>query len=261
MHKLTLILLLAALLIAPQVGHTQDDRIFIDHIDVSKYGKNGRVRFYLDILDGRNRVIKDQDLKKISFFYNEELIVADDIDKVELSQFRYIDEPLAVGILITNYKGFINKNQGEINLFKYVKEGTISFLQGLQKDFDWAGVWLYNERGLENLQPFSKSTDGAIDSVRGVSEQGIVSEGEEKQQDIAPDFYGHIGTVVSAMEDQDELPRRRILLIISDAKGRQGLRTSRQIIEDRILSTVETAGEGRIKIYALGAYLHYEVGL
>ena len=256
MRTLTLALTLALLLLVPQTGQAQDDRVFVDHIDTSKYSKNGRVRFYLDILNGKNQVIKDQEKEKISFYYNDEPIEKDDIEKVELTQFSQIDEPLAVGILLTNYRGYVARNAGEINLFKYVKEGTIEFLKLMKKNSNhWVGVWVYNEQGMENLQPFSKSIDGAIDAVRNVSDLGIAPEAGSEKQEIAPDFYGFLANATSAMADEDELPRRRILLIVSDAKGRQELRTNRQRIDDRIANVVEAAKDNRIKFYALGASL------
>jgi hypothetical protein len=261
MRNLGLLLSLMALLLVSASAQAQDDRVFIDHIDISKYAKDGRLRFYLDVLDGRNQVIKDQEKDKIKLFFNDEPIGEDWLEKIELSQFRKIEEPMAIGILLTNYRGFLARNSGEINLFKYVKNGITDFLGGLQSDFDWVGVWVYNEEALSKPHPFSTDVNGAVSAVRNISAKatGTADVGEEKTR--VPDFYRYLGRVITQMDEQDDLPRRRILLIVSDGLGKENLKKQRRLIDDRLKRTVEAANDANIKVIALGAYLQEDLYL
>jgi len=99
----------------------QGDRLLIDHIDIKRYEKEGAVRFYVDILNRENKAVAGQESAKLTFLLNDDPIDADLIENVEVRHFDEVGEPLAVGILFTNYNGFTSRSQGEASLFRFAR--------------------------------------------------------------------------------------------------------------------------------------------
>ena len=113
------------------------DRMIIDEVDLQKYLKNkeGRIRFYVDILDKDNHVLEKQDESKLKFFVNDEEFKTEKeggkLKSIKLQTFKDVEEPMAVGVLVTNYGGFVPANTGEQNMFAHGCAG----LQDLLKEF------------------------------------------------------------------------------------------------------------------------------
>ena len=66
------------------------DTIRIDYIDVSKYSKDGRLRFYVDVLDRKNRIIEEQDKDKLFFYLDDDEIAGDTLQSVDMASFEDI---------------------------------------------------------------------------------------------------------------------------------------------------------------------------
>lgn len=246
-------LLIAALTLGlASTAMAQGDRILIDYVDTSKYLKSMEIRYYLDILNRDNRVIPEQDKDKLQFFVNDEPIPGEMIKGLELSTFEEVGEPVAVGVLFTKYGGFVPKSEGEPSLFGYSQRGIVEFLKELKRNTDRCGIWLYDETDNDQIQPFTGNTDGCARVVDDLAP--IRFEPSEDDEVQAPSFYRYLDGVVRKMAELDDLPRRRILIVVSDGVGEYNARQKKQI--DRKLSAIiETALEKNIKIYGFGAFL------
>ncbi len=252
---------LVALLLAPCA--LAQDQLLIDHVDIGKYEKEGIVRFYLDILNGDNEVIPEQDKNELKFYVNDDPINEEIIADVEMTTFRDIGEPLAVGIVFTNYGGFIPKSTGEPSLFAFSKRGLKEFLDELTNRKDRVGVWLYNEDSLDNIVPFTNNIEDAKDRITQLPEDKITdieSEGLDTKKAQAPNFYRYFDQVVSKMADIEDLPRRRILIVISDGVGEYTVQNKTRI-DGKLKGIIETATDAQIKIYTFGAMLQEDAFL
>ena len=260
MRRFAQLLLLALLTTAAAPAWAQGDRMQIDYIDSGKYEKSGLIRYYVDILNRDNEVIPDQDRTKLEFLVNDDPFDPEIIGNVEVKQFDDIGEPVAVGILFTNYGGFIPATPGEPSLFKFSKLGIIQFMSHMRQSVDWTGLWLYNENPMEAIVPFTRNIEGASDVIKELEEERIIDidnpdddSGSDRRRQT-PNFYRDLETVVKKMADIDDLPRRRMLLVISDGVGEFST-TQKTRIDDKLKRIIETANDNGIKIYTFGAIL------
>lgn len=236
----------------------QGDRLRIDHIDIKRYEKEGTVRFYIDILDRENKVVPEQDPNKLLFLLNDDPLDPEAIKSVDLRQYDDVGEPIAIGVLFTNYAGFIPKSVGETSLFRFAKRGIVEFIRELRPNKDKVGLWLYNEQdALKLIQPFTLNMGTAAEVVEELDDTKLAQTDDETGDDgrvQTPDFYRYFDQVISKMAEEEDLPRRRILILVSDGVGEYT--TKRQKLLDRKLSsTIEAAKDANIKIYAFGATL------
>lgn len=251
-------------------AYAQGDRMLIDYIDTGKYSKDGLIRFYLDVLDRTNSVIPEQDKKKLFFFINEEPISGELLKGVDMTLFRDIKEPIAVGILFTNYGGFVPASTSEASLYDNARRGLLEFFKELRQNNDWVGVWLYNEEGNDNIVPFSSNIEGAAEiieqkkstRIEDIDDEGEGTEGKSgsDSKPVAPPFYRYFDQVATKMAELEDLPRRRILLVISDGLGEYDTKQKAQI-DKKIKGIVERAVDAGIKIYSYGAMIQEEAFL
>ncbi len=251
----------AVLFAFPALG--QGDQMLIDFIDVSKYEKTGVLRFYVDIIDQNNQVVPEQEKSKLRFYINDDPINDEIIENVDLQLFKDIGEPLALGILFTNYGGFIPKSVGEPSLFSFSKTGIVELLKELTNRVDYCGIWLYNEEGNDLRVPFTSAIGRATNAIEELPEDRITSQDDEETDSgkvQAPKFYNYLDQVVTKMGEMEDLPRRRILLVISDGVGEFG-QGQRKRIDRSLQGTIERANDANIKIYAFGAMLQEDAFL
>ncbi len=246
---------------APALG--QGDQMLIDFVDLGKYEKDGVIRFYVDIIDRNNQVVPEQEKSKLDFYINDDPINSEIIESVDLQLFKDVGEPLALGVIFTNYGGFIPKSVGEPSLFAFSKTGIIELLKELTPRVDRCGLWLYNEEGNDLIVPFTSNVDRAIETIQELPETRIVDLDDEDTDEgkaQAPNFYQYLDQVVDKMAEMEDLPRRRILMIISDGVGEYTNRQKRQI-DNKLKRIIETANDAGIKIYSFGGMLQEDVFL
>jgi hypothetical protein len=233
------------------------DELRIDHIDIKRYAQEGIIRFYVDILDQEQRVIGKQDENNLTFFINDEPIDSDIIQGRELRQFDEVGEPLAVGILFTNYAGFVPVNSSETSLFGFAKRGIIEFIRKLRGGTDMVALWLYNEDGMRYLHPFANNMKDAAQVVEslGDSRRIEISAGDSDDRTVkTPNFYRFFDEVVTKMAEVELLPRRKILILVSDGVGEYDAKRQKRL-DRKLKQTIEAAQDAGIKIYVFGATL------
>ena len=230
--------------------------MLLDYVDTAAYEKMGVLRYYVDILDPSNKPIEKQEPKLLSFFVNNEPVPLEKVLSVELRTFAEVGEEFAVGVLFTNYRGYVTRSAGEASLFGLAKNGIRAFITSLGKQKIRLGVELYNEGGREPVVEFTtnlKNAEQAIDSLpEPVFLEETAEAGDVKTK--APDFYRHLDDTVKKMAGLDDLPRRRILIVVSDGLGEYT--GARKVLIDRKLEgVIESAVDAGIKVYAFGAFL------
>jgi hypothetical protein len=256
--RLTTATLLLSLL-AAGTASAQSDRLFIDYVDTSQYEKGGGLlRYFVDVLDAQNRPIDKLDQNKLSFLLNNEPIPADKISGTELRTFEAMGEPFAVAILFTNYRGYVPKSTGEASLFSYSKAGILGFVGNLAKQRVRIRVDVYNEQGIDPVVEFTESQKNVKEALENLPEPQFLEGDGAEGPDVkiqAPDFYRHLDDTVKKMAALDDLPRRRLLIIISDGVGKESTAAKKKVLDAKLESVIEEAKDAGIKIYAFGATL------
>ncbi|MBT9557400.1 MAG: FHA domain-containing protein [Myxococcales bacterium] len=255
-HVVTLVaVVLGALYARP--ASAQGDRMFIDYVDTAEYGKRGLLRYYIDIIDSANKPIDNLDATKLTFRLNNEPFPADKFKGTELRSFSDLGEPMAVAILFTNYRGYIPKSPGEPSLFTFAKAGIRGFLENLTKQKVRIRIDVYNEVGRDPVVEFTENVKGAKEKLDLMPEPVVLTDDEAEGADAriqAPDFYRHLEDVVKGMAALDDLPRRRLLVVISDGVSQySGAR--KKLIDQKLEGIIEEANDAGIKIYSFAAML------
>lgn len=240
----TIVYLLAFALL-PMPAWAQGARLLIDDVDISSYEGSGAIRIRLDVLDRKNVAIPNLDVSKISIFVDNKPLGPKLTGKITLQTFQKSGMRMAVGILFTNYRGFIPQSSTEPNLFKHSKAGIVQLLLGLRPHKDIAGLWLYNESGVRLLTPVTGNIEAAIAEVRRQPDRG--ADGRA----AAPNFYRSWHGAVRKLADMKLTPDRRpILVVVSDGIG-EYLRKDRVSIKVRRI--IDVAKDAGIRIYTFGA--------
>lgn len=261
MFKLSRLLVVVLVLGATSSALAQGDRMLIEFVDADRYEKDGLLRYYVDILNRRNVVINDQEKGALKFYINGDKIPAELISSVTLQQFKETGEPIAIGVLFTKYGGFVPKSPGEPCPFCFAKRGLIDLMQELRTNVDSVGIWLYDEEGIDNFRPFTRNMESVVESLKDLPETKLVDIDDGESGEVqAPKFYRHFKEVVSKMGELDDLPRRRILIVISDGVGKYPVNEKNKI-EDKLKGIIEDALESGIKIYSFGAMLQEDAFL
>lgn len=241
------------LCIAAPPARAQGERMTIDHVDISRYEEHGILRYYVDIVDQRSRPISLQDAAGLSFFANDDPIGPELIDGVELRAFKDVGEPIAVGILFTNYAGFIPKSGVEPSLFGHSRDGVVELLGALRQNKDKVGIWLYNDVRIDFIVPFTDDVDGAAARLRALSDAPEPNRDDGAVQ--GPNFYRNWNRAVHDMASVGDLPRRRVLIVVSDGVGAIRGRSAIAVIVQDIVSTAKGAG---IQIHTFAPVLKTE---
>jgi len=229
--------------------------LVVDHVDVSHYAKEGLIRLFVDVLDADNKPIPRQGKEDLRFYVNNQPLGAR-VKSVKLTSFKDSGLPLAVGVLTTNYGGFVPKAVGEPSLWRFAQTGSMSLIKGLRSGTDWYAMWLYNEGGSRQVVSFTRDLKQALQTVKTLPHEHVVS--AEKAR--IPNFYRHLDQAVKTMAAADNLPRRRVLLVVSDGIG-EFMQSQKSRLETALQRTIDAANDGGVRIHAVGAMLQDDVFL
>lgn len=232
-------------------------KLTIDHIDTSKYEEKGLLRFYVDIHDGEGRTIPDQSKSGLSFYVNEEKIAKEQIERIKIKQFSDLDEPVALGILFTNYSQFLPLEPSEKAPFGLAVNGLRQLIDSLREGFDSVGIWLYNEEGLKTKLAFKNNLEEASETLTKLEDRmnELREDAEEFNKRTSkpePKFYKLYLKMLKEMAKETDLPRRRILIVISDGRS---VRENERSIKKNVDKIIAKSLKKGIKIYAFGVTL------
>jgi hypothetical protein len=215
---------------------------------------------------------KDPNFKKIVFFVDvydpqgafvKGLEKADDVAKVtidgkvvegtfSIETVKDANQPMAVGILIAAHESYsqFDPDSGMPNILELEKNGFEAFLKNLSTQ-NYAAVWYYNEDGLHRVYSWSNKPADAANTLQSLVKAA------EKQPGKAPALYANIQKVMESVQDVDStLPRRRILLVMSD--GKDGIQNNPAQVKKRIDAIADLSATTRTKVYAIGFTIDLE---
>lgn len=245
-HAVVLLLLAAPLAFA-------QPRMDIRTVDLSSLAKDGVLRFYLDVYDvATRRAIEGLDAGKFTLFLDDKAVPKEQITKVSLTTRAQTAEPIAVAVLLSDYRGFRSYSPGEPDVFQLMTRGTAKLFGALTPQRDTVAVWKYDESSLVYPIPVTQAVASAAKTATELVRPPTKLEGGEV---TTPDFYRHLETVVETLSAmRDKLPRRVVLVVVSDGVGRHTIEQRRQI-ENRLSRCIDRARQYRIEIHAYGAFM------
>ena len=249
----------AIALLSASSALAQGDRMFIDYVDTSQYEKGGGLlRFYVDLLDAGNRPIDKLDVNKLSFLVNNEPIPMEKVLSTDLKTFETLGEPFAVSFLFTNYRGYVPKSAGEPSPFEAAKAGITGFVGALSKQRVRIRVDVYNEQGLDPIVEFTESQKNVKEALENMAVPVFMGDDSAEAVDTktaAPDFYRHLDETVKKIAALDDLPRRRLLVVISDGLGKESTAAKKRVLDAKLDSIIESANDAGVKVYTFAAHL------
>jgi hypothetical protein len=225
----------------------------LDHVDVSSFVAKGTITFYLDYLDDSYRVVEPAPTPdSFEVFGNGDLMKG----KVEVVRYSEVDEAVAVALVLgahADYTAPITGDEAEsaLSLFDLEKDAAKAFIQKLESGSnDRVAVFFYYENILDPAVPFGSS----MNTAQSTLEQYTLKQRSEKVgvdgNPLAPKLYRYIKEVIEDHMAGGDLPRRRVLVVMSD--GRDTDAENPKKVQKRIADIVEPAKADQIKIYTVG---------
>ncbi len=215
--------------------HSHASTLVIDHVDTKNFKTRGELVFFADVLDGRNKPLTEQDPTKIQVRIDGQPVAG----KFVVETAREADEFVALGILIAAHTDY---NQPEPNILSMQKEGYERLLSNLSAN-DKVALWFYNDQTMKTLAPWS-SDPGGVGRIPRPERAG----GE------SPKLYYALAKAMEDFKTEEGLPRRKILLVVSDGAD-DWIGLGRRRFERKIANIPESAKASGTKIYALGLSL------
>jgi len=225
-------------------GQASAARVSFDFFDDADWLKpeKGHVRFFVDVLDDNFMVVPKDGIQEVQVFVEDKEVPGD----LKIETVKEANEPVAIAILVAAHQSYAYKMEGSVapDALAASKRGYKQFLGNLSEQ-DWTTVWFYNEEGIKKVQSWGQNQSAAADQL-----ERIIPGDKDNTQ--PPGLYNAIKKVAEDLnENSATLPRRRLIVVMSDGKDRYLENTS--LLDKRITDIVDIAGTaGNAKIYALG---------
>ncbi len=210
-------------------------RIVIDYIDVLQAPE---FKVYFDFLNPADRPIKRLDTKDITLLLDGEPYE----DELGLTQFKKSDERVAFVLLINNYRGYTTAMEEQ-------KRGLSAFVRGMRAK-DVASVMYYSDRVKPGVD-FTSDKDELLQAIASTPPP-------EKPHEMFIDAL--VAALDSFPEDDPNFPRRRALVMMSDAldQGLENLTYLKKRIRTELAPKAKALG---VKFYGLGYSIESKDGL
>jgi len=225
-------------------GHAMAAKVSFDYFDDSDWLKpnKGFVRFFVDVLDDNFEVVPKEGIQEVHVYVDDKEIPGD----MMVESVKEANEPVAIAILVAAHQSYAYKLEGSASpdVLEASKRGYKQFLANLS-DQDWSTVWFYNEEKLTKVQSWGQNQGAAADQLDRIKPG-------DKGSAQPPGLYNAIKKVAEDLnENAASLPRRRIIVVMSDGKDRYA--ENQSLLEKRIADIVDIAATaGNAKIYCLG---------
>lgn len=242
-------LFLALALFAGMTAPALSSKVSFDYFDDSDWLKEdkGFVRFFVDVLDDNYLVVPKDGIQEVKVFVEDNEIPGD----LKIETVKEANEPVAIALLVAAHQSYAYKVEGTASpdILEASKRGYKAFLNNLS-DQDWTTVWYYNEEGIKKVQSWGQNQGAAADQLDRIKPG-------DKDSAQPPGLYNAIKKVVEDVnENSSSLPRRRLVVVMSDGKDRYLENSS--LLDKRITDIVETAvTAGNAKVYVLGYTLDF----
>ena len=223
-------------------GGAQAARVSFDFFDDADWLKpdKGHVRFFVDVLDDNFMVVPKDGIQEVQVFVEDKEVPGE----LKIETVKDANEPVAIAVLVAAHQSYAYKQEISPDVLVASKKGYKQFLGNLS-DQDWTTVWFYNEEGIKKVQSWGQNQGAAADQLERIMPG-------DKDNTTPPGLYNALKKVVEDLnENAASLPRRRLVVVMSDGKDRYLENAS--LLEKRITDIVDIAGTaGNAKIYALG---------
>lgn len=248
-----LVCLAVAFIAGPAVGAP---KLAIDHVDASGFAKKKQLVIHFDLLDGSSRVVKKLSAKSVRVLIDGKPVKG----KLSLSTAGQAGVPVSVALLVAGHLSYANippeDEDGKPlpagpNFFAAEKDGFMRFLRKLKAP-DQVGVYLYDSRLLKRLLPLTEGSVAAAKVLASKAKVETLDDQDGATARWAPTLFKHLEAVMeSAFRGNDELHRRRVLVVMSDGKDRHAARGAKTA-ERKIVKAVEIANDLAVKVHAVG---------
>lgn len=246
--------LAATALLGVAPGMTARAEVVVDHIMSEQFNNEKdpnfkKIVFFVDVFDDQGKFVTGLD---------KEATVKVTIDgkevegTVAIQTVKEANQPMAVGILIAAHESYSNfdPESGMPNILELEKAGFEGFLKNFSNQ-NYVAVWYYNEDAFNKVYSWSNKPDEAASALMSLVKAA------EKQPGKAPALYANIQKVFESIAEFDStLPRRRIVLVMSD--GKDAIADKSAQVKKRIDAIADLAGTTKAKVYAIGFTIDLE---
>jgi hypothetical protein len=229
-------------------GASANVKLDVDYIDGQEFVPKGTIRIYADLVDDDFNVISGLAGEKITVFIDDKEVSG----TVEVETAEQAKEWVAVAILMAAHRSYASWSEAEAgegvepeaDAFKLQEQGFANFIRKLSGN-DRVAVWTYDEKALRPVEAWTENHRQAAEDVETKSRPPL--DDGTKQDVIAPDLYKYLKDIIEKVGTTENLPRRRLLLVMSDGKDKKG-RKAEKMIEP----IVEAARTNGVRLYAIG---------
>lgn len=223
-------------------------KLKVDYVDGQDFVPKGTIRLYADLVDDEYNVISGLDGEKITVFIDDKEVAG----TLEVETAEQAKEWVAVAILMAAHRSYASWSgtegadgvEPEADAFKLEEQGFANFIRKLSGN-DRVAVWTYDEKALRPVEAWTENHRQAAEDVETKSRPP--ADDGSKQDLIAPDLYKYLKDIVEKIGSTENLPRRRLLLVMSDGKDKKGRKADKML--DPIVEAARTNG---VRIYAIG---------
>jgi hypothetical protein len=236
---------LAIALAATNIGTPAKADLKVDYLDAEGFANEKsptyqKLVFYADILDGQDRFLtgfeKSDKLNSIKVFIDDKEVAG----TFDVKTFKEANQTLALGLVIAAHKDYVSKDEegGQTeSVLDVALRGYASLLKELSNQPSQVAAWFYNDETSDRVMDWQNKPDQLADEVKKV--KGGVS-------DKKPSMLSTFEKAFKSIQDNPNLPRRRVLLTLSDGQDANGKKTDKRL---KVLS--DLAADTRAKVYAL----------
>jgi hypothetical protein len=229
-------------------------RVDVEYVDGSTFIEEGKISLFVDLLDDDYNVIPGLVAEKLKVFIDNREIPG----RVEIQTAATAKEWVAVAILMAAHQSYAplpelpegddEDSAEDPSVLKHERQGFAAFARKFEKTNNKLAVFLYDEKGHRTIDDWSEEHDKTAERIGTNARRST----EALQGDvIAPDLYKALKVVVDdKIGNAENLPRRRILLVMSDGKDKHGSRQGQ--IDKKIKGILSAARTHGVKIYAVG---------
>lgn len=222
-------------------------KLNIDYVDTEDYEKTGKFRVFADLLDDDYNALPGLDGDEVTVFIDDTEVPG----VIEVETFQQANERIAVAILVAAHLGYAPHDtgeeeiQGDPDVLKHEREGFANFVAKLD-DNDRVAVYVYDELSLRLKEDWRDAGESAAESIREIKPST-----DDRTSSLAATFYKRVKTVVDEkIGDADGLPRRKILLLMSDGADKQP-----KEVDKNVKAIVEAARTHGVQIYVVALTL------
>ena len=226
------------------------DTVMSEQFNNDKDPNYKKIVFFVDVFDDQNKFVTG--LEKADSPVKVKIDGKEVEGTFEIQTVKEANQPMAVGILIAAHESYSNFDpaSGMPNILELEKNGFEAFLKNLSNQ-NYAAAWYYNEDGLNKVYSWSNKPDEAASAVQSLVKPA------EKAPGKAPALYANIQKVFESIGEFDStLPRRRIVLVMSD--GKDAIADKAAQVAKRITAIADLAATTKAKVYAIGFTIDVE---